>query len=104
MLLLGWIGPLGLSPAWYANIPLLFSNYRMLKGLSPGWILPLMSVSLAFTALFPHLELETPNYNWQATKFVGPAIPIWLAAFVVSASAVLLDIRPSGGKRPPARG
>lgn len=76
VLALGWlIGPVSLSIAWYANIPLLVCIGTLFRGRVPNFWLASASLGLALTGLLPlHLSGQ-----WSLLR--GLAVWCWLGAF-----------------------
>ena len=84
VLIAGWFfGPISLSIAWYANIPLLFSIGQLLIGRVPNFRFATMSVAVAATALLPvhFIDFEWGTF-WCLVS--GPAVWLWLASFVIA--------------------
>jgi hypothetical protein len=78
LFLFGWLGPLGLSVAWYANIPLLLCASKMFRGKPPKISLSLGGAFVAYTALLPHFVPDMSRGGWQPEDLFGPALWIWL--------------------------
>ena len=89
LLVLGWIGPLELSFAWFANIPYLICIYQLLRGQIPRTNMVLGSCALASTALVPHFELDKDG-RFHPVLFWGPAVWLWLLAFIPILATVLV--------------
>lgn len=79
----GWAGPLGLSIAWYANLPYLYCIVELLRGKPVPRRVALVSLLVAATGLVPHAIFSEVD-GWHRASFTGPAIWLWLAAFVVN--------------------
>jgi hypothetical protein len=79
----GWMGPLGLSIAWYANIPFLYCVWKLLRGQAPSLNVSLIAFCLALTALLPHISYSAVDGRHLA-HFSGPAVWLWLAAFAIN--------------------
>jgi hypothetical protein len=90
LLIFGWLfGPLGLTVAWYANLPLLVCIGLMLFGRVPSFLTASVSLVLALTALFP-MYFWDPRWGGGLSFVRGPAIWLWLASFVTVWLAVAL--------------
>ena len=88
ILAVGWMGPLGLSFAWYANLPLAWCMSRMARGRSPGWILPQIAGALAASSLLPfRIYSEVDGWHWGWLR--GPAVWLWLSSFAVTFAAAV---------------
>jgi hypothetical protein len=82
LMLLGWLGPLALSFAWYAHIPYFYSVWKLFSGratVRAAWI----GFGLALTALLPH-ALYSEVDGWHRAYFIGAALWLWLGAFAVN--------------------
>jgi hypothetical protein len=79
----GWLGPLGLAPGWYANIPLAISLIQCLRGRPPGRRLAWVGLAVAATALAPfwYFGFAGSFRSWYVVR--GPALWLWLSAFVL---------------------
>lgn len=78
LLAVGWFaGPLSLSVAWYANIPLFVCLWRMLLGRLPNFWLASIALSIALSSLLPMLMGN------MVTLVRGPGVWLWLASFLV---------------------
>lgn len=78
--LMGWLGPLGLSIAWYANIPFMIGLSQMMRGRPPASQLWRVTVCVAATSLLPHLFVSA-TWGLILVFHWGPALWLWLAAF-----------------------
>jgi hypothetical protein len=87
---LGWLGPLELCFAWFANFPLIFFVIQLLRGKSPGQFVAVITACLAFSVLLPQRILQ-PADGWHTGHFYGPAIWLWLSCFVVIVLISILD-------------
>jgi hypothetical protein len=79
----GWIGSLGLSIAWYANIPFLYCVWKLLRGEAPSLKVSLIAFCLALTSLLPHISYSAVDGRHLA-HFSGPAVWLWLMAFAIN--------------------
>lgn len=79
---LGWLGPLTLSFAWYANIPYFYSIWKLFRG-HASWRVALIAFCLALTALLPHAIYSEVD-GWHRAYIVGPALWLWLCAFAIN--------------------
>lgn len=82
----GWLGPLELNIAWYANIPLLVTVARILLGKRPHPRVTLVTTLIALDALVPAawFDFEVSG-QFRAIFLSGPAVWVWLGAFAVNA-------------------
>lgn len=87
---LGWLGPLELCFAWFANVPLIVMVVQMLRGKYPEQPISLITACLAFSVLLPQ-RIFQPADGWHAGHFHGPAIWVWLSCFGVIALASTLS-------------
>lgn len=76
----GWIGPIGLCFAWFANIPLVVCVLKMLRGRPPGRRVSMVAACLALSVLLPHLILSFAD-GWHTGYLRGPAVWLWLSCF-----------------------
>jgi hypothetical protein len=96
LLMLGGLGPLMGTMAWYANLPLGVMVLRLLDNRAPHIALSALSGALAASAL---LGFQMPGFKEGADG--GPAhflagAWLWLAAFVPPVIASLVEIRRPG--------
>jgi hypothetical protein len=77
--LLGWLGPLALSFAWYANISYFYCVWRLFGG-HASLRAALIGFCLALTALLPHAMYSEVD-GWHRAYIAGPALWLWLSAF-----------------------
>ena len=82
LMALGWMGPLALSFAWYANIPCFYSIWKLFRG-QASWHPALIAFCLALTALLPHAIYSEVD-GWHRAYIVGPALWLWLCAFAIN--------------------
>jgi hypothetical protein len=80
---LGWLGPLGLSIAWYANVPFLYCVWELLREQAPALKVFLIAFCLALTSLLPHISYSAVDGRHLA-HFSGPAVWLWLMAFAIN--------------------
>jgi hypothetical protein len=79
---LGWLGPLELCFAWFANLPLIVCVVRMLRGKSPNRPVAIATACLALSVLLPQ-RIWQPADGWHTGHFHGAAIWLWLSCFGV---------------------
>ena len=79
---LGWLGPLELCFAWFANLPLIICVVKMLRGKSPKPPTAVITACLALSVLLPQ-RIWQPADGWHTGHFHGPAIWLWLSCFTV---------------------
>jgi hypothetical protein len=87
---LGWLGPLELCFAWFANIPLIICVVKMLRGSSPKQLTAVITSCLALSVLLPQLIWQ-PADGWHTGHLYGAAVWLWLAAFGVVVLASMLS-------------
>ena len=83
LLLGGWLGPLNFSFAWYANLPLLYSIVKLLKGRPSSLWTATITAALAYSAFIPDRTRDWQMEQGAHESFVGPALWYWLAASTV---------------------
>jgi hypothetical protein len=93
---LGWLGPVALSVAWYANIPYFYCIWKLFRGQAPRRA-ALAACGLALTALLPHAIYSEVD-GWHRAYIVGPALWLWLSAFAIN--LVLAGIIVQGEEAP----
>ena len=82
LLIWGWLGPTGLSVAWYGNIPLLICIAMLLCSRTPSFRLATVSLGIAASGLLPVYTYDmVPGSPWTLVR--GPAVWLWLASFVI---------------------
>lgn len=87
----GWLGPVAGIFAWYANPLLLVIVVRLARGHSPGRRLSLIAIALAATVFLPGFVFDFElDGRFHPTFIVGPAVWLWVGAFVVAALGNLL--------------
>jgi hypothetical protein len=79
---LGWLGPLGLSFAWYANVPYFYSAWKLFQK-QPARRAALAAFCLALTVLIPHAIYSEVD-GWHRAYFVGSALWLWLCAIAIN--------------------
>lgn len=96
-LITGWAGPLMMvwHPsfgmfAWYANVFLLISMARMLRGRAPALHHAMPGLMLALTALAP-MYFYSDARGEDALCARGPGFWLWMSAFAVTAAAALWE-------------
>lgn len=91
VLLLGWLGPLAGSFAWFANPPLIFAMYFSKEKPRAAKLAAFVGFALALTAF----GLKTiPNDNGYATVLrFGAGYYLWLACFPAVLTASFLNGR-----------
>ena len=78
----GWLGPMGLSVAWYGNIPFLICIATLLCGRVPRFDVATVSLGIAASGLLPISGLHIfQGPTWSLIR--GPAVWLWLASFVI---------------------
>jgi hypothetical protein len=83
LLIWGWLGPTGLSVAWYGNIPLLVCIAMLLCSRRPSFGLATVSLVIAASGLLPMYTYDMiPGSTWSLVR--GPAVWLWLASFVIA--------------------
>jgi hypothetical protein len=75
----GWLGPLALAFAWYANIPLIVCTIALARGRAPDRRAAVAGAALALTALFPFITYGEVD-GWRTGLLRGPAVVWWRAA------------------------
>jgi hypothetical protein len=81
--LFGWLGPLELSIAWFANLPYFYCCMKLLRGNAPSRRAATVALLVALTALLPQLAYSEV-FGWTKASLAGPAIWLWLTAFVIN--------------------
>lgn len=84
----GWLGPLELSFAWFANIPLAICVIKIFRGKAPGHAIVAMAVCLGLSALLP-LRVFDPIYGWSMGFVRGPTIWLWLVSIAMTVVAAI---------------
>jgi hypothetical protein len=93
----GWLGPLGLSVAWYAQIPFFYCVWNLFHGRA-RWRASMVALGLAATALLPHTIYSEVD-GWHRAYFIGPAIWVWLSAFAIAMAATGILARTAENKQ-----
>jgi hypothetical protein len=78
----GWLGPLELSIAWYANILYFYCCYKLWRGQAPSRRVSTIALAIAWTAFVPQLAYSEV-YGWSRAYLTGPAIWLWVGAFAI---------------------
>jgi hypothetical protein len=61
---MGWLGPLELCFAWFANVPLIIFVVKMLRGKSPNQPVAVIATCLALSVLLPQ-RIFQPADGWH---------------------------------------
>jgi hypothetical protein len=88
---LGWAWPAALSFAWYANIPYLYSIWKLFRG-QTSRPAAMIAFGLALTALLPHVIYSEVD-GWHRAYIVGPALCLWLCSFAINLVPTRLSFR-----------
>jgi hypothetical protein len=91
----GWLGPLGLSFAWYAHVPFFYCTWSLFHVRAKWWA-SVVAFILAATALLPHATYSEV-VGWRRAYFVGPATWTWLSSFAVNLAIAGLSKEPRQG-------
>lgn len=89
----GWLGPLSLSVAWYANIPFVRCAYQLAQGRAPSETWAWAGLFLALSTFIPQVAWDSDGFSHFAFLY-GLAVWLWLASFVVVLVAVYLPPGP----------
>ncbi len=79
----GWLGPVALSFAWYANIPLALCMIRMARGIAPNFLSSSIALFLALTVFIRAHHLGPMNED-HVNSFSGPGVYFGLVAFIMT--------------------
>ena len=79
----GWLGPLELCFAWYANVPFLFCAFRLAIGRSPGRRWAWIATGLALSVFVPQLIWDFEHNRILVHYFYGPAVWLWFISFPI---------------------
>jgi len=79
---LGWLGPLELCFAWFANLPLIICVVKILRGKSPRPPTAVITACLGLSVLLPQ-RIWQPADGWHTGHLYGTAVWPWLAGFGV---------------------
>lgn len=78
----GFLGPLALNFAWYANIPWLLTLIALFRGRAPRRpVVQIISLLLALTALMV-TTLFGRDEGYTVQTWPGPACYLWIASFL----------------------
>lgn len=88
---LGWLGPLALSFAWYANVPYFYSVWKLFLN-QPAQRAALLAFCLALTVFLPHAIYSEVD-GWHRAYFVGPALWLWLVAIATDLAVTRVSLR-----------
>lgn len=90
--ILGWLGPLELCFAWFANVPFFFCLMKMLRGRFPNRRFAIGTGGLAFSVLLPQLVYQ-PADGWHTGHLHGPAVWVWLSCVGITVFAGVMQRR-----------
>jgi hypothetical protein len=79
----GWLGPLELRFAWFANVPLVACAMRMVRGLTPWRRWAFCAACLALTVLLPAFIPDVGQGGHHIGYIRGPSIWLWLSPFAI---------------------
>jgi hypothetical protein len=78
--LLGWLGPIGYAPGWFANISFFICLIRLFRGRAPGNILLVLTAAIALTVVLPHAIPDPEGDDTVWSHFRGAAVWLWLCS------------------------
>ena len=87
----GWLGPLELCFAWYANIPFIYCAFKLACGRSPGRRRAWFATGLALSVFVPQLIWGFELGKLYVHYFYGPAVWLWLGSFAVILGTVYIS-------------
>jgi hypothetical protein len=87
---IGWLGPLQLRFAWFANIPLAACAMKMAGGYAPRRRWALCAAGLSLTVFLPGIILDVGRGGHFFAYARGPAVWLWLSTFAVTLVAAFI--------------
>jgi hypothetical protein len=90
VLTIGWLGPITLQPAWYANIAYFMMIARVVRGkIGHNLIMPIIGSVLALGGLFGAMTCGPGTGNWSDGLAVGGYL--WVAAILIISASYALN-------------
>jgi hypothetical protein len=88
---IGWLGPLEVCFAWYANLPFFYCEFKLACAQSPGLGWAWFATGLALSVFLPQTIFDFELGKVYAHYWRGPAVWLWFASFAVVLGTVYIS-------------